>query len=102
MCGKDTSRLWCVIELFTFVRMNGARERIRVWQIGGDVVRAGLMAFDANRAQCYLKRDREKLFAVIETAFGELSHFNKVVASILVEKVKGGDDEEKAHGTSAE
>ena len=85
-----TSRLWCCMELFTFVHMGGSHDRIHLWQIGGDEVGAALMAFDANRAQCFLRRDREKLLGVIETAFGDLAQFNVVVASVFADKVMVG------------
>ena len=77
----------CCMELFTFVHMGGSHDRIHLRQIGGDEIRAALMAFDASRAQCFLHRDREKLLGVIETAFGELGQFNMVVASVFAEKV---------------
>lgn len=78
-----TQRLWCVMELFTFVRMGGTRERIEQRRIDGA---AGTFeSFDANRAQCFLHRDREKLLAVIESTFGDLHPFNQVVRGLLVE-----------------
>lgn len=60
------TRLWCVMELFTFLRMGGDRERMNVVELGGVEGRAALARFDASKAKCFLKRDREKLLAVIE------------------------------------
>jgi len=80
------TRLWCVMELFTFLRMGGNRERMNVVELGGVEGRAALARFDASKAQCFLKRDREKLLAVIEAGFGDLKPFNKIVRGILAER----------------
>jgi len=71
-------------ELFTFVRMGGASERIIVKGISG-VDALHLQAFDARKAQCFKAKDREKLLAVIESGFGSLAPFNKVIRGILKE-----------------
>ena len=73
-----STRLWCVMEIFTFVKMGGSRERITLKQISADAVDA-LSRFDASRAQCFHAKDRHKLLAVIEVGFGNLTPFNKVV-----------------------
>ena len=82
------SRLWCVMELFVFVRMNGAFEDIDVRLLSdeGDL-RARLLEFDAGKSRCFLLRDRQRLLAVIEASFGTFAPFNSIVRSILAKKL---------------
>ena len=75
------------MELFTFLQMGGSSERIAVRELLAGA-RANLAAFDARKADCFLRQDKHKLLAVIETAFGELRPFNSVVRSILAERVR--------------
>ena len=70
------------MEIFTFVKMGGSRERITLKQISADAVDA-LSHFDASRAQCFHFKDRHKLLAVIEVGFGTLTPFNKLVRRLL-------------------
>ena len=68
------------MELFTFLRMGGALQRIRVVELGeGAEVSASLAKFDASKAQCYLTQDRERLLGVIEAGFGTLSAFDATI-----------------------
>ena len=76
-----SSRLWCCVELFTFLKMGGQHERIRVFEVGAD--RSTLGKFDASKAQCFLYKDRERLLAVIEAGYGDFERFNMVVRGIL-------------------
>ena len=75
------------MELFTFIHMGGERERITVVEFSFEAHTA-LTRFDASKAQCFLHKDRERLLAVIESAFGDLRPFNRVVRSILAERLK--------------
>ena len=78
------SRLWCVMELFTFFRMGGTTSRIKLFQFGRvNEVRQSLETFDARKAQCFLPKDRQHLLAVIEAGFGDLVPFNSIVRSAL-------------------
>ena len=79
------TRLWCVMELFTFVQMGGAHNRITVMELGTGV-REALAKFDASKAQCFLQKDRQHLLAVMETGFGDLQPFNKVIRALLKER----------------
>ena len=74
------SRLWCVMEVYTFVKMGGASERIALKQISADALEA-LSRFDASRARCFHAKDRDKLLAVIEAGFGNLT--SSVVRRLL-------------------
>ena len=60
-------RLWCVIEIFTFLFMGGSLDRIDVLPIGDDTmeqVEERLSSFDAKHAKCFLEDDRERLLGV--------------------------------------
>jgi len=107
-----TQRLWCVVELFTFLKMGGDTARLTVVPIqDGDLVgrdrlsRAGLTYkdlkgaatetsavvsireqfhyFDASKAKCFKPEERERLLSVIESGFGTLSAFNELVAGLF-------------------
>merc|ERR1712185_653252 len=64
--------------------MGGARERITVRELCAGA-RAGLAAFDAAKATCFLAKDKHKLLAVVEASFGDLRPFNRVVSALLQE-----------------
>ena len=79
-----TSRLWCVMEVFTYLRTGGTRERIISRPIAGsDALAEGFLKFDAAKAKCYHAKDRQKLLAVIEAGFGDLTPFNAAVRELL-------------------
>ena len=85
-----SSRLWCVMELFVFVRMGGSRDQIAIKLLGdaADLERS-LGRFDAGEARCFVDRDRQKLWAVIETAFGTFGPFNRLVRGVFADKLAG-------------
>ena len=85
-----TSRLWCVVELFVWLRVGGARERIKVAPLahqaqlgGGGEAHTLFASFDAAKAKCFKAKDRQHLLGVIESGFGDLVPFNKVVRGLL-------------------
>ena len=107
------TRLWCVMEIFTFVQMGGERERAVILPLTDDDYSEAdllgkLVQFDAGEAQCFLPGDRHKLLATIEASFGTFHPFNKIVSSIFQDKlvrrggregsdhVEAADDEEAA------
>ena len=71
------------MELFVFLKMGAAKERIRVMELGGVDVRVALNRFDAARAKCFLAADQEKLLAVIESGFGSLAPFNSLIRGVF-------------------
>ena len=80
------SRLWCVMEVYTFVKMGGLSENMVVKPLGGAEIRGALARFDAKQARCYHEKDRHKLLAVIESGFGDLAPFNAVARGLLTGK----------------
>ena len=87
-----SSRLWCSMELFVFVRMGGDLQAIDMRLIGDEPGREEvarlLMRFNAAKATCFLFEDREHLLGVIEATFGTPEAFNKVVRRIFADKVQ--------------
>ena len=86
------SRLWCVMEIFTFMRMGGAMDRVSLRLITSPdqnqaaaekELTAQLATFNAAEAQCFKQEDRQRLLAVIEAGFGNFSDFNKGVRSMF-------------------
>ena len=81
-----TRRLWCVMELFVFLQMGGARERVTALALPGKEVQRELATFDAAKAQCFKQEDRERLLSIIEGAFGDFGTFNAAVRKIFAKR----------------
>ena len=79
------SRLWCVMEIFTFLRMGGTQDRLIVYKIDENVSNV-LAHFNASQAECYHRRDRDRLLAIIESGFGDLTIFTKMMRGMLTAK----------------
>jgi len=84
------------MELFVYVRMGGKAEDAAIKLLTGghggkEELASRFASFDASRAQCYLRRDRERLLAVVESAFGTTEPFNKIVIEIFDHKLFQGD-----------
>ena len=82
-------RLWCALELFTYLRMGGSRDQIVVYRVGGAKCLSALTKFDALKARCFFASERERLLAVVEAGYGDVRPFNKLVRSILDVKEVG-------------
>jgi len=100
-----TTRLWCAMEMFIYIRMSDKAERIDVKTLKSKRIsedfrlEEDLMHFDALKAQCYLDRDRQKLLAVVETAFGTTEPFNKLVREIFDKKIRGNTKKKRRFTT---
>ena len=75
-----------VRQVFTFMHMGGAQEKLELKMIGHIDDRA-FTTFDADKAKCYDPGDRQKLLAVIEAAFGDIERFNQAVRKLLINAV---------------
>ena len=92
------SRLWCVMEIFTFMRMGGTRERIEVKMIthkdhthpaaAKKELKKQFATFDAAKAECFLPKDKHRLLAVVEAGFGDFKEFNQHVRSIFDDRLQ--------------
>ena len=75
------------MELFTFLQMGGALDRIDVRRLGDDQnVLRQLARFDASVAQCFKNEDRQRLLGIIESAFGSFVDFNANVRQIFAKR----------------
>ena len=91
------TRLWCVMEIFVYLRMGGDRAHMVVRLLNphaGDDEHEHDLAllaskFDAGMSQCFLDGDRQRLLAVIEASFGTFEPFNKIVRGVFHDKLVG-------------
>eukprot|EP00927_Polykrikos_kofoidii_P047261 TRINITY_DN4138_c0_g1_i10.p1 TRINITY_DN4138_c0_g1~~TRINITY_DN4138_c0_g1_i10.p1 ORF type:complete len:284 (-),score=39.03 TRINITY_DN4138_c0_g1_i10:161-982(-) len=74
------SRLWCVMELFVFLEIGMPLDRLVIY---GDFDMSAIALFDVMNAECYNKRDKERLLAIIEFSFGTTARFNSVARKAL-------------------
>ena len=96
------SRLWCVMEIFTFLFMGGKLDRveIRALSASNDARRTStdgernlhdlkqqFATFDAEKAQCFLPSDKHRLLAVVEAGFGDFKEFNTRVRTAFAERL---------------
>ena len=82
------SRLWCVMELFVWTKMGGKREDIIVKLLDDSAhLVESLRRFDAAKAKCFLDKDRQHLWAVIEASFGTFAPFNSALRRIFAEQL---------------
>ena len=81
---------------FAFLRMGGSHGRIDVDLITNPYkdkpavqksVREQLASFDAEKAECFLERDRQRLLAVVEAGFGNFKDFNVKMREVFDERV---------------
>merc|ERR1719253_350626 len=79
-----TTRLWCVMEIYTFLKMGGSVDRINIFTLDGSVTLKGLFAgFDVRDADCFKAEDKDSMLAIIEAGFGDFDSFNKSVQTIF-------------------
>jgi len=97
------NRLWCVVELFCFLKNGGDIDRVTVLPVveasndtdeaAADATRAlqrELGRFRVERARCSQERDTQKLLGCIEAGFGKYESFNQVVRRIFSGRSSSG------------
>ncbi|CAE7242714.1 unnamed protein product [Symbiodinium sp. CCMP2592] len=91
-CGPTyLSRLWCIVELFTFVHIGGNLHEINIIPVlrrgheheDRQKLKASFLNFDVMDCDCFNQEDKEKMLDIIQTAFGDLAKFNDAVKAIL-------------------
>jgi len=92
LCGPTyLNRLWCIVEIFTYVHTGGQICDIELLPVlkqdrkeeDTDAIKAAFNDFDARMCRCYNPADKEKILTIIHTAFGSMSGFNIAVRTIL-------------------
>lgn len=88
------TRLWCLIELFTFLKVGANVDRMTILLLCKDGQSSMLMneartaatsmisEFDVRKATCF-SDDREMLLTVLESGFCDLSKFNEIISRAL-------------------
>jgi hypothetical protein len=91
-CGVTyLSRLWCIMELFTFVHMGGDPNAIELHLLlragrrlaDRGTISALIESFDAGMCTCANDTDRDRMLEIIHTAYGDIREFNKAVRAII-------------------
>ena len=91
LAGKSyTTRLWCIIEMFTFIRAGGSLDRISVYAFDPDAAMA-VATFDVCKADCTVQHDKQRLLAIVESSFGTFGEFNNTCRRIFLRKLGGAD-----------
>ena len=85
-----TSRLWCVMEVFVFLKTGGSTQRITVLPIGmaDDAAENNMFAkTDVRKCECYLDTDKQKILRIIKKGFGSYDAFNQNVRRMFKERL---------------
>ncbi|CAK9081057.1 unnamed protein product [Durusdinium trenchii] len=92
LCGSSfLSRLWCVLELFTFVHMGGKTYDIDCISLllpgqeesDWNAIHVFCSQFDVRNCDCSVQADKEKILSIIQTGFGDMDHFNHAVRRVM-------------------
>ena len=81
-----TKRLWCAVEVFTFVRASGKLDSLILKPLHADDVKA-FARFDISRADCFLREDKQRLLAIVESSYSSIGQFNAACRKILMSKL---------------
>lgn len=93
LCGPTyLSRLWCILELFTYVQMGGASDEIRVVPVVREdsaekdiaAVEDAIHQFDVRECECVDPQDQQRIVEVFEVAYGDMDSFNIAVKAIAM------------------
>jgi len=85
------SRMWCIVELFTFAHMGqdlGRIEFIPVLRTGTEKedshkIEQDFSSFDAVQCSCYSEEDKKKMLRIFYAAYGSLPDFSRAVQTIF-------------------
>eukprot|EP00929_Paragymnodinium_shiwhaense_P054354 TRINITY_DN27238_c0_g1_i1.p1 TRINITY_DN27238_c0_g1~~TRINITY_DN27238_c0_g1_i1.p1 ORF type:complete len:695 (+),score=29.91 TRINITY_DN27238_c0_g1_i1:287-2371(+) len=87
-CGRTyTTRLWCCVELFVFMKMaQGFDHEIHVSRIGKDkedldTIASAWLTFDVRQCQCFKADDKDRILECIEKNHGA-EGFNEYIRSL--------------------
>eukprot|EP00929_Paragymnodinium_shiwhaense_P000092 TRINITY_DN10024_c0_g2_i3.p1 TRINITY_DN10024_c0_g2~~TRINITY_DN10024_c0_g2_i3.p1 ORF type:complete len:564 (-),score=109.05 TRINITY_DN10024_c0_g2_i3:1072-2700(-) len=106
LCGPTyLTRLWCVVEIFTFVHMGGALNRIIFKSLvrkeheeeDSEKITEIFDSFDGNNCNCIVQADKDKMLGIIMAAYGSMDAFNDEVQNItkMARRVRGGGQDRK-------
>ena len=87
------------MEVFTFLRMGGSHDRIEIYLITSPdksrsaarkELRESLASFDAEKARCFLEKDRQRMLAAVEASFGDCKEFNIKMRNVFESRLVRG------------
>ena len=79
--------MWCILELFTFVRSGGREDQIDLKPLNDTTAVDAIAALDVDQADCYLREDKQRILAIVESSYGHSSQFNNACRRILFSKM---------------
>merc|ERR1712176_778773 len=87
------SRLWCVVEIFTFVHMGGDVSKVTLLKLTREdhaehdevAIRNSVKRFDGQACHCFSSSDKDRMLRIIRTAFGDMNHFNIEVRALMTQ-----------------
>ena len=107
------TRLWCVLEVFTYLRLGRSYADLVLLPLeqhagmanghagenGHDdkgpsaveMVFERFRTFDVKKAQCFREEERQHLLSVIENGFGELDIFSSIVRQLFSQALESGE-----------
>jgi hypothetical protein len=84
------TRLWCIMELFTFFAMGGQKEFVVVFPIDDPFsVYEKFRDFEADEAQCSRPDERERMLQIVDAGFGGVDGFPMHVHQALTNQWSG-------------
>merc|ERR1712048_148729 len=98
LCGPTyLSRLWCIVELFTFIHIGGCMDKVIILPVVRDderfadaaALRKAYRNFDSERCLCFSAEDKRRMLEIIVSAFGDMGRFNLAVRALLDESALG-------------
>merc|ERR1712048_1344882 len=98
LCGPTyLERLWCIVELFTFVHVCGNTNKVTELQLCGvaavesdqDAIQRAVDDFEAEKCACFNPLDKEKMLEIIVAAFGSMHDFNTSVRALMKRALVG-------------
>merc|ERR1712176_1025735 len=94
LCGMTyVTRLWCVMELFTFAYMKGDLDQVVLIELASErqaqndpaFITNALEAFDVQDCMCSQPEDKERMLAIIFAAFRDAHCFNEKIRRLMRE-----------------
>merc|ERR1712150_168276 len=85
-----TTRLWCIMEVFVFLKMGGSTQRVTILPIGMDDENEAMDIFDnvdVSKCKCHLEQDRQRLLNIVKQGFASFEDFNETVRCLCNERL---------------
>merc|ERR1712050_407627 len=84
LCGPSyLSRLWCIVEIFTFMHVGGDYHRIIIRPVvrsnavrdDAAAIKQAYREFASERCLCFSEQDKQRMLEIIKAAFGDMVCF---------------------------